>query len=244
MLLDFEPYKNKHIGQRVFILGCAPSLTQERLDLLQGEQVIACNKSFLATTHGLPDYSYFFLGDALVYKELYTRWYPQLSAIKSPRFYSSKIADIMAEDNIAIKEDYIPIKKNYSNKLTVERKGHPLSFDKGWGTTRTTPLDAAITAYFMGFREIYLLGVDLDYVLPDYKLAGNSKTHFYGSGPREHQLIGEVSKKNSRTWGRIQRTIGRLNEFYLTADTKFANLSKGFKHEDVMCTGTLEGVIK
>jgi len=242
MEISFEPYRNKHLGERIFILGCGPSLTQENLQLLKDEQVFVCNKAFLSTTHGLPHYNYFMLGDALVYRDLYKHWYPQLSKIQTPRFYSSKIADICTE--LKIKEDYIPIKKTYSNKLTVERKGHPKQFEKGWGATRTTPIDAAITSYFMGFREIYLLGVDLDYFLPDYNITEINKTHFYGSGPREKQLIKEVSSKNSRTWSRIQRTIGRLNEFYLTADTKFANLSKGFKHKDVMCTGTLEGVIK
>jgi|GEM_PF-5152925 hypothetical protein len=40
--------KNRHAGERIFIIGNGPSLTMKDLGMLRNEVTIACNRIFLA----------------------------------------------------------------------------------------------------------------------------------------------------------------------------------------------------
>jgi hypothetical protein len=235
--MKFKQFINKHKGQRCFILGCAPSLKQEKLSLLKNEIVIICNKGFLAKDElGLPNFTYFFVGDGIVYKELHEKYKKQLDGISVPRFYSSKVADV---SQIDIQEDYVKIKKNYDIKNAIERTGFPKNFDDGWGVTRATVIDASIIAFWMGFKEIYLLGVDYDYSKPE-------STHFYKSGPREKFLVknNKVAKPQSKAIKRITKALQIVQTHLNKNGVTYKNLSKGFIHKHCMDTDILENIIK
>jgi hypothetical protein len=237
MKKEIKDFKNIHKGKRCFILGCAPSLSDERLDLLDDEIVFACNKAFYAKdTLKLKKFDYYFVGDAIVYKELYNHRYDALANMKATRFYSSKVAEI--NPTLNIREDYVNIPKTYADKQSVEIKGFPSNIEKGWGTTRATGIDASIIAFYMGFKEIYWLGVDYDY-------SNLERTHFYGTGPREQLLVLErLEDKKQITFRRTVATIKHLTKHFGIHDVVFKNLSKGFKHKDVMHVDRLENIIR
>lgn len=237
MKKEIKDFKDIHKGERCFILGCAPSLSNERLDLLADEKVFACNKAFYAKdTLKLKKFDYYFIGDAIVYKDLYDHTYDALANITATRFYSSKVAEI--NDTLDIKEDYVNIPKTYADAQSVETKGFPSNIEKGWGATRATVIDASIIAFYMGFKEIYWLGVDYDYSNLD-------RTHFYGTGPREQMLVLErLEDKRQITFRRTVATIKHLTKHFGVHNVIFKNLSKGFKHKDVMHVDTLENIIR
>ena len=234
--MNFDSLRYKHNNERCFILGCAPSLAKENLKLINQDIVMTINKGFLAKDLlESKKIDYYFLGDAYVYKELIENYKNEFDKINCPRFYSSKIKEILEID---IPEDYINIPKTYADENSVERKGFPVNFDGGWGATRGTVFDATITAYFMGFKEIYWLGVDYDY-------SDKQNTHFYGTGDREQKLIHDIFKfKNGEvTWRRQRNTIKIISEHLKNNGVVLKNLSKGFKHQGLMEVSTLESVV-
>ena len=68
--MQYFKFKDKHLGERCFILGNAPSLKKENLSLLKNEIVFVCNKGYNAVDIGLPKYDYYVCTDTKnVYSE-------------------------------------------------------------------------------------------------------------------------------------------------------------------------------
>ena len=233
--MTFDQFENKHYGERCFILGNGPSLLNENLSLLKNEKIFICNKGYKALDIGLiSHYDYFVLTDVRVYKQDYEEIQTKVS---SPRFYSSLISEQNEYVN-GPKEDYVSIlrfdkkDKRDKRKMGIIRNIMPTKFSDGWGKTRTVVFDAALVAFFMGFKEIYLLGTDLSF-------DNITNTHFYGTGVRETKLINEFSNKTA-TWPII---VKNLNNLFESKNVNFVNLSKGYKLDYGLKTDTLENVI-
>ena len=142
-------YRNKHRGQRCFLVGNGPSLTAEDLDKLTGEKSIACNmvyKVFDRTTWR-PTYH-------CITESAYARRYAAEFAenIRTPFFTTRSCRQAMTVcpentvyvDNLDTSEYYV--------------RGDLLDY-------YVTPFASVMVfmlelAMYMGFREIYLIGVD------------------------------------------------------------------------------------
>ena len=160
----------------------------------------------------------------------------ELDKISVPRFYASKVAEV---SKIDIKEDYVCYKRGYADSIAVKNAGFPRNFEDGWGATRGTVFDASIIAYWMGFKEIYLLGVDYDY-------SDKNNTHFYESGEREKLLVAEnkITDPNKKAFQRVIKTVAVIKNHLNKNGVVYKNLSKGFLHKNMMDTDTLENIIK
>ena len=219
--MDFKQYENKHKGKRCFILGCAPSILEEDLSLLDNEIVVVCNKALLLTENGLKNYDYFFCTDPKVYKQIKNE-----SKIPNDcvRVYSSGVS------KLGVKENHISIKKT-GTKLGISKIGE--SFYNGWGGTGTVAFEATITSFFMGFSEIYMLGVDLHY--------DSHNTHFYPTTPnsRENKFKHRMNE-NIQT---IRHNIELINNRLINHNVKWCNLSSGFQMKELMQTDSLKNII-
>jgi hypothetical protein len=228
---SFDSYRNKHNGERCFILGNGPSLVEENLSLLKDEIVFIVNRGYFALDIGLDHYNYYVLTDLRVYSEDFDE-IQKLS--KPPRFYSSLISENHCYIN-GPQEPYIPInrfKDNDKRKMGLFRNNFPKNFEDGWGKARTVVFDAALVAYFMGFKEIYFLGVDLT-------SPSDTQTHFYGTGIREQRLRKDFTGKPDS----FCSLVDNFNSFFKKNNVKFINLSKGFLHRVPMQTDTLENIL-
>lgn len=226
-ILNFNDFKDKHLGHRCFIIGSAPSLRQENLSLLKGEYVFLTNRSYLAVNDlNLPNYHYYVLTDLRNYVYDYAEIKSQVTAT---RFYPGGITTLN-EYNMHPIEDFVPINKyGDTKKRKMLIKGlFPESYESGWGKSRTVVIDAAIIAYFMGFKEIYLLGVDLNF-------ENKSDTHFYRMRIRE--------EKNDLVPENAIETLLYLDKNLKDRSITFKNLSKGFAYKHTMDTDTLENVL-
>jgi hypothetical protein len=212
--MNFKRYKNKYNGQRCFIIGNAPSLQQENLSLLQNEKIFICNKGYNALDIGLPHFDFYVLADAGVGRY-------NIEAIQNnittPKFLSSVVTRKLPE----LADNSI----QYQRTKTKLRKDFPKTFETGWGKAASVVIDAAIIAFFMGFSEIYLLGVDLDY--------SPSNTHFYkdDAGDKQQRIMDTHFVLNNA------KAIG---DYFLKNNSKLINLSKGFKESSFISTGRLE----
>lgn len=231
--MNFKDLENSHKGERCFILGAAPSLSDENLSLLKDENVFITNKAFFAKTLGLPHFNYYVLTDERIYpydkssiKEYVgpevIKFYPE-SLIKNKHFDESL-------DNV------VTIKKIHSGKNHVGliKNRIPGSFYEGWGKGASVVVDASLIAFFMGFTKIYLLGVDLFY--------SKNQQHFYKPEFREKSV--DIHKLNIDTTSTTAlKVLKNLSDHFKKFDVDFVNLSKGFIFDQYMQTDILENVI-
>ena len=158
----YKVYKNKHLGERCFIVATGPSLTMEDLELIKNEYSFGMNsipKIFPRTTWRP---TYFGIQDCNVYEKM-----------QSTIFDSYKSADnVFISDSIA---DKFPIPENFmqfpydavyhDNYLEVDKYFAKFSDDcyaivyDGYSITYSL----IQIAVYMGFKEIYLLGADCSY---------------------------------------------------------------------------------
>lgn len=142
-------YKDKHKGERVFLIGTGPSLKAEDLEMIRNEYSIGCN---------------------MVYK-IYsqTSWRPTYHCV-TDRNYGIRLSEELSR-KITVpffvpKSTYVRMKQHPQNSIwisdiyeqdTYEVTGDMLSYCRVQGTVMGFMIELAI---FMGFEEIYLLGVD------------------------------------------------------------------------------------
>lgn len=160
---ELAKFRNAFLGKRCFIIGNGPSLNQHDLSLLQDEYTFGVNSFYYKT------------------KETGFR----------PTFYVVEDSSVMKENLKEIKEYHAPFKFF----PTVYKRLHPktpntffFKMNRGFyeksspnycvprfSTDATKELfcGQSVTyinlqlAYFMGFTEVYLIGMDFSYVIPD-----------------------------------------------------------------------------
>jgi hypothetical protein len=208
---------------RCFILGSAPSLENEPLELLKGERVFVCNKAWLALKLLNLDKA-----NWIVYTGLGS-WENDLADLKdyAPsgiRFYSDLITESSAFkiSQQTFSEDYYVFDKR---RLTVTKETaniglgfFPDNYQAGWGSALSVILDAMVIAYFMGFTEICLLGVDLDY----------TSNRFYFFEADEFLQKNNAPTLRDKTYIGLINLARNLNERGVIVK----NLSRGFKQKN------------
>ena len=170
-----EKFKDRHKGKRCFVIGNGPSLTYRDLQKLHEEKEICfgVNRIYLAFQHTdwRPDYytacDYFMIKrDAKIIEELCMEKF---------------IRHQYGEDFFNKKEGIY----EYGG-LSADKKDYPFSKDivKGVYIGKTVVYDAIQIAAYMGFSEIYLLGVDLTANM----IAEAEGSHFYHSPDTNERL--------------------------------------------------------
>ena len=150
--------KGRHQGRRCFIIGGGPSLKIEDLDRLSGELTFACNKIYLAFDE--------------------TEWRPT---------YYSVLDVLVAENNKDVirkldlckifHEDVKPFFPEAEDTIWLKRIPEPFVGDDRVGSFSTNAFEGVYggwtvifpqiqLAFYMGIREIYLIGVDFSFDVP------------------------------------------------------------------------------
>ena len=150
------PFKNKHKGERCFIIGNGPSLRAEDLDKLKNEVTFASNKIYLMfdKTEWRPNY--YVITDTEV---LESNQNEINRTIKCPIFFSlNSLTDF---NSFTIKNGLFY--QSLGNSLWFPPDNRSILFSNEgfiiyWGATVT--YECIQIASFMGFKEMYLLGMD------------------------------------------------------------------------------------
>lgn len=173
---------NRHQGERCFILATGPSIKKQDLTLLRDETCIAVSNFFVHPDYATikPRYHCIAPYHPPITEEAWQIWMAELSAGVGDATMFFGLSDL---------------ERNTHNGLFVDKDAHFLDFRGTWESTRakgvdltrripgpqSVPVMALLIAIYMGFRSIYLLGCDHDWILH----FGNS-THFYNE--HEHAL--------------------------------------------------------
>jgi len=177
--------RNAHLGQRCFILATGPSIRRQDLGALRTETCIAVSNFFVHPDYRViaPRYHCFAPHHPPITEEAWQSWMDEAeNATGSATLFFG------LQDRI----------RNQRHGRFSNRRVHYLKFGATWGTVsrsgidlaralpgpQSVPVMALMAAIYMGFREVYLLGCDHDWV----QHLGQSR-HFYDE--RQHALIRE-----------------------------------------------------
>jgi len=147
-----KSYKNKYQGKRCFLIGNGPSLSAADLDKLDGEITFACN--FIHKIYDQTDWrpTYHFLSDSNTVRK--TSW----DIVKS----SDEDKTLFMIREFAYMHMFVKPKKSvlfpYISCGKYKIRGNMLAYHYISNATVMSMMIEA--AFYMGFKEIYLLGVE------------------------------------------------------------------------------------
>jgi hypothetical protein len=141
-------YKNKHQGQRCFIIGNGPSLQKTDLFLLKNEYTFGMNRIYLMFPELGFSTSYYISVNSLVIEQCSE----DIRQIKVPKFLSWR-----SRKYIQPTEDTFFLHSTYSGpKFARDIRG------RLWEGATVTYIALQI-AFFMGFDQVIMIGVDHDF---------------------------------------------------------------------------------
>ena len=214
-------YKNRHKGQRVFILGNGPSLNNCDLKLLKNEITFGVNSIFLNYDNMGFHPTYYVVEDVFVAEDRAK----EINAYKGPiKFFGNYLKYCLSDSedtrwlNVRFRYD------DYSDFPYFSTNADRMVWVGG-----TVSYICLQLAYYMGFPEVYLVGFDHSYTIPtDAQMSGteivstgDDLSHFhpdyFGKGKRWHsprvermELAYEKAKKYFEADGRkiYNATVG------------------------------------
>ncbi len=209
-------FRNIHKGERCFIIATGPSLTMEDLNILhqREEKTISMNRVYLAFEKTKWRQEYYIVSDWRCIKE-------NGEEIKRIPIKYKFIADSYME----FWKGYIPkgIYRFHAHNVYISGEKVPFSDELIYGTysKATVTYDCVQLAVYLGFEEIYLIGVDFDFAV-DYK---NKKNHFIETYYNENS-------ETSYFWDRESLEVYRSAREYADAHgIKIYNATRGGKLE-------------
>ena len=160
--MPIKAYKNKHLGERCFIVATGPSLTIDDLELIKNEYSFGMNSitKLYNSTAWRP--TYFGIQDCNVYEKMQNSICSAYNGARNV-FVSDAIADKFCVPKCFIQFPYDAV--YHDNFLEVDKYFARFSDDcygivyDGYSITYSL----IQIAVYMGFKEIYLLGADCSY---------------------------------------------------------------------------------
>jgi len=161
-----KKFHNIHKDDRCFIVGCGPSINKTNIDLLENEIVIGVNTTYRLVNKNIINCKYFVVGDGRIWKE----HYKNILSLDTVLFLGGSTQKSPSLDYLANKNNYEKIQNCdvvliRSNELIAKNwKWKNKDLSKGSPSCHSiVPAGALPIAYYMGFKEVYLLGIDCDY---------------------------------------------------------------------------------
>jgi hypothetical protein len=155
-----ESFKNIAKGKKCFILGNGPSINSIDLDCLKDEDLIVMSSFYLHKDYKKIDPKYHVVVkvyDNLIPIEDQNNWYKDMeNKIKCDAIFFN------ADQYEIIKKGNFFKKFNLNFVSTANRSKRKFDITKITKHHRTGPLKCMEIAMYMGYSEIYLLGVELD----------------------------------------------------------------------------------
>jgi hypothetical protein len=189
-----QKIKAARTKKRCFVIGNGPSLLRTDLTKLKDEVTFVMNGFFLKMPELDWTPTFYVCEDHLVAEDRAT----EINALKGPtKFFPASLRYVIRPDEHTVFYDHRP-RKSYPN-------GFDFSFDADVNTYTggTVTFSCLQLAAYMGFEEIYLIGVDASYAIPaDATLGGAGRikeldmtsddpNHFhpdyFGKGKRWHE---------------------------------------------------------
>lgn len=142
-------YKNKHCGERCFLVGNGPSLNTHDLELIQNEVTFGCNRVYKLFPETTWRPTYFCMIDALIAKYSSEELAENVTC---PLFTNINTRDLMK-----VLPPHLIFARNLGEKPYRVSDNFEAYYVPSGATVMTFMIELAM---YMGFKEIYLIGVD------------------------------------------------------------------------------------
>lgn len=214
-------FKNKHLNERCFIIGNGPSLNLLDLSLLKNEITFGVNAIY--TNHDKMGFypTYYTVEDIFVAED---RSDEINNYDKSVKFFGNYLKYCLTEDK---KTHWLNVQFKYDDRYKLPNFSKNASrFVWTGGTVSYLNLQLA---FYMGFKEVYLIGFDHSYTIPDHvKMEGadilsngDDVNHFnkdyFGKGKRWHDPMVD----------RMEKSYIKAKQIFENDNKKIFNATKG-----------------
>ena len=159
-------YRDAHKGERCFIIGNGPSLKNMDLTLLKNEVTFGMNRIYLLFNKMGFKTTYHVVTNSLVVEQ----FLDEIKEINVPSFVPWKHRKLFTD------------KDNYSFMFNSYNEDFSTDITKFFGNGATVTYNCLHLAYYMGFKEVYLIGIDHNF--PEKGIgkvvtsSGEDKNHF------------------------------------------------------------------
>ncbi|MDB5326819.1 MAG: hypothetical protein JWM57_2388 [Phycisphaerales bacterium] len=197
-------YHNKHAGKRCFILGNGPSLRNTDLSLLKNEVTFGTNRIYMNFDNMGFETTYHVVVNELVVEQCAK----DIAKLRMPKFVGWHCRDL-----IDFKQDM-----QFLHTRGGLRSWFFTDLTEGCWEGNTVTMVALQVAYYMGFSEAILVGVDHSYQFNGTPhaasvMTGDDPNHFdpnyFGAGFRWHLPDLEGSEMSYRVADFVYRQNGR-----------------------------------
>jgi len=152
-------FYNKHKGERCFIIGCGPSINKTDFSIIKDEILIGVNTLYRGMEKFKIKPQYWGCVDSKVLQENYSNLFHLDTTLflagSAGRKYLTELRNVPKSTDIFVL-------KSSGDIIACNKMG--LDVAKGVNGGGTVVIDVCLhIAYYMGFKEIYLLGCDSDY---------------------------------------------------------------------------------
>lgn len=226
--------KNSCEGEKCFIVGNGPSLTKEDLSLLIDEKTFAFNRIYQMYQYTDWRPTYYMVGDSSIIQKMNQQEEKELDA-KYIFLADRKLSQKYKKQNARqiFLKGVAPVHKE---RLVVKVLSEDVS--QYFSIAQSVVIQAFELAFYMGFKEIYLLGIDHSYAV---EINADGKKHI-NKGIESHFKEDEdkslyVSYKDALT-----REFETCKRYADQHGVKVVNVTRGGKLE-VFERDTLENVL-
>ena len=221
--------KDKYAGKRCFILGNGPSLNKCDLNLLKDEYSFAVNGIFYKTKEmGYRPNFYMVEDNHVVYDNL-----KEINAYKCDyKFFPANYKNIITPDETTI---FIPADLGFYREhhpyYCIPRFSHDVS--ESIYTGQSVTIMQLQMAYHLGFTEVYLIGMDFSYALPEStKVEGCNYTSQEDDPNHFHpDYFGKGKKWHDPKLDRVLMNYEKCKEAFEADGRKIYNATVGGKLE-------------
>ncbi len=174
--------KDKHKGERCFIVATGPSLLMEDLEILKEEITFSMNSIFLSFEETTWRPTYY----GVQYPEFYKKYKSEIERLEVDTKF---VADVVSR-HIKVPDECYIYPLNMLNHNWSHKRFHTKFSDDAFAVVYsgyTITYSLMQLAVYMGFEEIYLLGVDCNY-------SSNTSNHVKDYGIKD-PAIAEANEK-------------------------------------------------
>ena len=234
---DIWEYQNKHKGERCFILGTGPSLDKQNLKELKNEITFGCNLIFRNFDNMGFEPTYYTAEDFFFFRRHDKEISGMGNTVKFiPNFrnsltYNGKTIFMNIIPDDVIYEDFPFFSINAGKRL--------------WSAANATFLNLQL-AYFMGFSEVYLLGIDHEYNFPASMRVFNQNDMRLNNKDTSHFIKGAYDPKEAYHFPilkRSEKAYAKAKLAFELNNRKIVNCTPGTKL-DIFEKESLEKVLK
>ncbi|AYL97106.1 6-hydroxymethylpterin diphosphokinase MptE-like protein [Mucilaginibacter celer] len=221
----WQTLKDKYKGKRVFIIGNGPSLNQMPLYLLEGEYTMAFNRFNLMfeRLNWLPQF--YMVTDDLVVKDMHEQINKDILPLVDYAFFPD-----IHPSNVEF-DKYIDHKENVY-WLNTDRPEFRADLPN-CGINKTVVNGAIQVAAFLGFTDIYLIGVDMTFADQKVKKINSRNWEADEHDPNhfDPRYFGKGLKYHNPTVHEMLEKFDQGREFFESRNVHIYNAGHGGKLE-------------